>query len=267
MRRLIFWLILAHSTFGMFIPEEVEIMDGFAPMSHIEINPEDDYFEARALSEGSLFNSIRNRRNTKYEVLESNGLQSHFRPNSVNAFRTILSRSSNDEVFGPSERHKRNAESKSNENTSNVDVNKSKAKENNENVLKIKSNPLASPLVSKWTRTPFEYSKMQHDEDSLAMDSTQTNEGIKSRTPRVNFVTQQKKSLDQNDSKSSATKSEFYKSPPLIHGENRDSMSSSTSQPMHGDHYADRHATRSSAVYPEYYREREPERYMNRYDG
>lgn len=43
------------------------------------------------------------------------------------------------------------------------------------------------------------------------------NDGIKSRTPRVNFVTQQKKSLDHDDTKASATKSDFYKTPPLLH--------------------------------------------------
>lgn len=82
-----------------------------------------------------------------------------------------------------------------------------------------RNGPSAASLVGKFTRSPFEYSKVQHEEDSIAMDTSPTsiNEGIKSRTPRVNFVTQQKKSLDHDDSKVSATKNDFYKTPPLLH--------------------------------------------------
>lgn len=81
-----------------------------------------------------------------------------------------------------------------------------------------RDSPTAAALAGKFTRSPFEYSKIQHEEDSMAMDtsSLSVNEGIKSRTPRVNFVTQ-KKSLDHDDTKTSASKSDFYKTPPLLH--------------------------------------------------
>lgn len=85
-----------------------------------------------------------------------------------------------------------------------------------------RNGPSAAPLVGKFTRSPFEYSKVQHEEDSIALDTMDTspismNDGMKSRTPRVNFVTQQKKSFDHDDSKASATKSDFHKTPPLLH--------------------------------------------------
>lgn len=108
--------------------------------------------------------------------------------------------------------------------------------------------PAAASLVGKFTRSPFEYSKIQHEEDSIAMDSSpiNMNDGIKSRTPRVNFVTQQKKSLDHDNTKASATKSDFYKTPPLLHNSKelptaissseRYSDKSSTSRPI--DNYS-----------------------------
>lgn len=242
-------LLVVNMTFAMLIPEEVEMLEGFASLTLPEVNPEDEYFEARAMSDFSLYNAIRNKRNTKDRTIESAGLRSHFRPNTVNSFKT---------VFSSQQRQKRDVEKKSNEKT--LDLNPSGI------ISSTKSQPLASALVSKWTRTPFEYSKIQHDEDSVAVDSSQSvNEGIKSRTPRVNFVTQQKKSLDNNDSKTSSTKPEFYKTPPLIRANKESSSSSSTSNNYNNN--ADRNIAGPSNSYPEYYHDRESDRYnQNRYD-
>lgn len=233
-----------------------------------------------------LYNSIRNKRDANYEVLESDGLRSHFRPNNVNAFKTIFAeRLHHDGGEQSLHRQVRSTETdapKKPEKT--IDGTKKEQNKTNEDVPTalrrvMKSGGFfpdtksasASALVSKWTRTPFEYSKIQHEEDSMAMDSSQSshsvNEGIKARTPRVNFVTQQKKSLDQNnnnnnneDSKSSATKPEFYKSPPLIH-DTKDST-----QPSYSDRSSERTPARPS-TYPDYYRERDPDKYyMNQYD-
>lgn len=248
----------------MLIPEEVEMVEGFGPMTYPEVNPEDDYFEARAMSEYALYNAIRNKRDTTYEVLESDGLRSHFRPNSVSAFKTIFA-SKQSKSQNENKRQKRSSDEKKS-NDKSLDSSKSESKTSG--VLSSqKSQPLASALVSKWTRTPFEYSKIQHEEDSMAIDSSQSaNEGIKSRTPRVNFVTQQKKSLDNNDSKTSSTKPEFYKTPPLIRENKESSSSSSSSASSNNYNYLDRNIAGPSNSYPEYYHEREPERYMGRYD-
>lgn len=263
----------------MLIPEDTEMLEGFAPISLPEISPEDDYYEARSLSDSMLYNSIRNKRDANYEVLESDGLRSHFRPNNVNAFQTIYAERlhQNGQAL---HRHVRSTETDSaNKQEKSVDDAKKEQNKTNEElptalrrVMKSggffpdTKSASASALVSKWTRTPFEYSKIQHEEDSMAMDSSQSshsvNEGIKARTPRVNFVTQQKKSLDQNndDSKPSATKPEFYKSPPLIHD------SKDSTQPSYSDRSTDRMPARPSS-YPDYYRERDPEKYyMNQYD-
>lgn len=74
-----------------------------------------------------------------------------------------------------------------------------------------------SVIMDRWTKSPFEYSKVQKEEDSLA--EATVNDGINARTPRVNFVTQQKKKVDSNandsvDQNPSATKTEVYRNMP-----------------------------------------------------
>lgn len=75
-----------------------------------------------------------------------------------------------------------------------------------------------SVIMDRWTKSPFEYSKVQKEEDSLA--EATVNDGINARTPRVNFVTQQKKKVEQNvvndsvDQNPSATKTEIYRNLP-----------------------------------------------------
>lgn len=258
------WLFIASASSAMLIPEEVEMLEGFAPMTFPAVNPEDDYFEARAMSDYALYNAIRNRRDAHYEVLESDGLRSRFQPNSVSAFKEILRRAADDDA-SPGHRSRRRRSDAPEKKTSETSTDTKKGDSKTSIISNEKNVPLAAALVSKWTRTPFEYSKIQHNEDSLAVDSSPpANEGIKSRTPRVNFVTQQKKSLDNNDSKSSATKSDIRRSPPLIR-ENKDS-SSPLPAPMNNNNYPDRHVARPSSPLPEYYHERRRDRYMNRYD-
>lgn len=295
MKRLISISFLFNVAVAMLIPEDAEMLEGYAPVSYPEISPEDDYFEARSLSASTLFNSIRNKRNTNYEVLESDGLISHFRPNSVNAFKTIfvlkpnlnqIRNEANQKIRPPTETMHTDSVDFSAERKVRSIENETKKYEKSDIAAKndsIKSNenlPIAlkqvmksgnfypdlksvsaSALVSKWTRTPFEYSKIQQEEDSMAMDSSSSmNEGIKARTPRVNFVTQQKKSRDHNDdSNTSATKPEYYKSPPLIHN---------TKEPNtnNNDHFPERSSARPSS-YPDYsYRDREVDKQMIRYD-
>lgn len=279
MRRFFLISLVLNATVAMLIPEDTEMLEGFAPISLPEISPEDDYYEARSLSESMLFNSIRNKRDANYEVLESDGLRSHFRPNNVNSYKKIYGERMNRDGQ-LLQRHVRSTETDAaQKQEKSIDDAKNEQNKTNEElptalrrVMKSggffpdTKSASASALVSKWTRTPFEYSKIQHEEDSMAMDSSQSshsvNEGIKGRTPRVNFVTQQKKSLDQNndDSKASATKPEFYKSPPLIHD------SKDSTQPSYSDRMSERMPPRPSS-YPDYYRDRDPEKYyMNQYD-
>lgn len=292
--------ILLRVSAAMLIPEDTEMLDGYGPIQYPEISPEDDYFEARSLSSGSLFNSIRNKRMAEYEVRESNGLVSHFRPNSVNGFASISPQTKSDE-FKPSapesfralkhwiqrkfpssgeEEEETMSSRRGRRSVEKVDSSKkdeTKVEHRSENLptpMKLtktsngfassssaRNGPSASALVSnKWPRSPFEYSKIQREEDSLAMDSSSStmNEGMKSRTPRVNFVTQQKKSLDHDETKAGATKSEFYKSPPLLHN-SKESVSASSSA---SERYPERSTIRPT-TYPDY---KNRDMNSNRYD-
>lgn len=273
--------LLFTAAIAMLIPEDTEILEGYAPSDiQSEILPEDDYFEARSLSEGTLFKAIRNKRNINYEVVESAGLRSHFRPNNISPFKTFFVKKLHADNSVDTNDSPSNAKIKSNdgENAEPVSVRKTRSVENetiettpatgsdaSENLPTaqkqfMKNNPInseiksASSLVSRWTHSPFEYSKIYQEEDSIA-DSSSINEGIKGRTPRVNFVTQQKKNGERyEDSKASGTKPEFYKSPPLIHNSKDGTEQNAERAPVR-------------PTYPDYsYRNREMEKFMNRYD-
>lgn len=261
MKRLVVLFVL-QVAIAMLIPEDAEILDGFGLISFPESSLDDDYFEARSLSAGPLFNSVRNKRALDYDVKESNGLISHFRPNTVNGYAKKVtmnepelahrtersfrkfkkwlkkkfpeSEEFNDERgmslnLGLGSRKRRNVETeKMNKITlpkelvekTNLDSERlpraMKLTKSSDGITSMnRDSPTAAALVGKFARSPFEYSKIQHEEDSMAMDtsSLSVNEGLKSRTPRVNFVTQQK----NDDTKTSASKSDFYKTPPLLH--------------------------------------------------
>lgn len=285
MKRIVVLLFLVQLSVAMLIPEDTEILDGFVPEFIPELSPEDDYFEARSMSSGSLFNSVRNKRAAIHHTEESNGLISHFRPNTVNAYshnaEEVINESTptdgksignlirslkngftgeessggvenadNEDNISIANRHRRSTNS---EKKPQKEVNNEKPSESLPIAMKLTKSsndyassrdlPSAAPLTGKFVRSPFEYSKVQHEEDSIAMDSSSMNmnEGMKSRTPRVNFVTQQKKSLEHDDTKSaSATKSDFYKTPPLLHN-SKESPATSSSE---------RHPERSSTARP-----------------
>lgn len=163
-------------------------------------------------------------------------------------------------------RHRREADKKTNDSSTAEEKKRSttpmKLMKHSNGFAPTGDMPAAAALrSSKWTRSPFEYSKVQQEEDSMALDSTSTvNEGMKTRTPRVNFVTQQKKSLDQDTTKSSVTKSELYKTPPLLHS-SKESMASPT---INSDRYPDRNSTPKPSTYD--YKERDRDLNANRYD-
>lgn len=303
---------MLHAIAAMLIPKEAEILDRFVPASFPEVSSDVDYFEARSLSAGSLFDSVRNKRNSKYEVKESNGLVSHFRPNSVNGYISMFEKkkqskiSTSDPIHplenlmskkfpsrddgeeeerdGPrNTRQRRNVQTdkkidselqkdtkQSNQRAKNLPSAMKLTKTSN-GFASSRDGPSTAALVSsKWTRSPFEYSKIQTEEDSLAMDSSSTtfNQDTQSRTPRVNFVTQQKKALDYDETKASATKSEFYKSPPLLHNskESTSAISSASSErerERERERYPERGSTIRPVTYPDY---RNRDMNSNRYD-
>lgn len=261
MKQIVLITLFLRLTIAMLIPEDTEMLEGYGSISFPDISPEDEYFEARSLSFGPLYKSVRNKRAVGNDENGFDGLTKHMQPNTVNEYARRLSYKQSDEEsnteqqkgpfgklkfwlkrkFGQvsEERKKRDVTfgdiilSKNRRRRSAENGKRSKANlENVPTTLKSSKSssgdsPIASALVGKFARSPFEYSKIQHEEDSMALDSI--NEGIKSRTPRVNFVTQQKKSLEHDDTRTSATKSDFYKTPPLLHN-SKESIAASSSE-------------------------------------
>ncbi|XP_055309209.1 uncharacterized protein LOC129573058 [Sitodiplosis mosellana] len=320
MQRIAMLVVFLQAAIAMLIPEETEMLDGFGYLSFPEVPEssfENDYFEARSLSAGPpgpLFNSVRNKRDIKFDVKESKDDQefSYFLPNngekemfggkktrrkerSFRKFKKWLkkkfpqdeSEEFTDEENFPSitNRKKRNTESEKRgklasprevANKSNLYL------ERMPTAMKLTktldgfttanrdSPPAAAALVGKFARSPFDYSKIQHEEDSMAMDtsSLSMNEGIKSRTPKANFVTQQKKSLYHDDTKTSATKSasrislqnqppDFYKTPPLLHNSKDSTVSSDN------ERYPERSSTARPPLFPDH---KNRDSYSNHYE-
>lgn len=311
-------LLFFQLSMAMLIPEEAEMLEGFGADFLPEIAAEDDYFEAKSMSSGPLFNSIRNKRSTnnletndglhndippKIGKSHSKLIQTNNRPlrklvdwwrkkfseessSSSSSSTSSSSPSSSSSTSSSSSSSSSSGESASNNiifipnrhRRSTTVVEKTKSDKPPEKIpspLKLtkdsngfasnKNNPSAAALVGKFTRSPFEYSKIQHEEDSIAMDSSpiSMNDGIKSRTPRVNFVTQQKKSLDHDNSKGSAVKSDFYKTPPLLH--NSKELPTAMSN---GERYTDKIIDKSSTTRPidTYANHKDQGSTANRYD-
>lgn len=195
-------LYVASISMAMFIPEDTEILDGYIMDDPVdEISPEDLYFEVRSLT-GHAMRPIRNKREAKYEVLQSTGLASHFLPKGT--FRPSQSGTPVGSI-----RRARSVETKqatppsatTKSNGADIEINEelpTAQKQTMENQRYAPDqNVYASDMVDRWTTAPFEYTKLERQNDEISMsESTAVNEGLKSRTPRVHFVTQQKKQAE-----------------------------------------------------------------------
>lgn len=203
---------------SMYMPEDTEILDGYVLDDGVDqISPEDMYFEVRSLT-GLARRPIRNKREAKYEVLQSAGLASHFLPKS-----TFKKPSPNDNVGSVL----RVARSVSKDPTTATETeNKTDATEELPKAEKQSAadqTGFASDIMDRWTTAPFEYTKLQrpNSEDSMAQNGVPAKEGVKGRTPRVHFVTQQKKPAEDKFTMmmmggdlnvASANKADSYKS-------------------------------------------------------
>lgn len=198
---------------AMLIPEEIEMLNGYNLISSFpEALPEDEYFEARSLSFGPLFNSVRNKRDIKYDMKESVYGQMNFDKNKKNV--KSIKESENENSFMSQKNSsfrkvvlpwlkKKNPHDDSDESSNDGDITlgkivlfpkrKRRSAEKHKNDKNVSSTsthaesmsndkPKTAALVGKFTRSPFEYSKIQHEEDSMAMDTTSLNinEGVRS---------------------------------------------------------------------------------------
>lgn len=214
---------------AMYMPEDAEILDGYVlDDANDQISPEDMYFEVRSLT-GHGMRPIRNKRAAKYEVLQSAGLASHFLQKSaqhqqqmvaavgIGSVRRVVRSvgmegakstkvESTEESIGASEQ---------------LPTAQKQTQDEQRYATAEDQSAFGSDMVDRWTTAPFEYTKLQrqNSEDSLAPNGL-VNEGVKSRTPRVHFVTQQKKNTVEDKfstmmggdlSVASANKADSYK--------------------------------------------------------
>lgn len=237
-------LILCPFMASMEILGDTEILDGFETKLSPQ-NTVDQLFETENRADSGLFHGIRNKRNSKYIVLESHGLKSHFRSRGDRH----ISQSKDDVEFKNFDKTNDFMQSiaydklhppKQDADIENIRFPRSVEPEHRsvEMTTLSSESPEKLPTAEKqvmddyhperrnqnmpmdrWTKSPFDYSKVHNEEDSLA-EATSVNEGIKARTPRVNFITQQKSSKSENpndtDQKQSATKPEIYRSQPSM---------------------------------------------------
>ncbi len=219
---------------------DTNISDDLDTKLSLEILPEDQFFDTDGEESD---HAARNRRSPRYNVLESRGLKSHFRSgghlyheqaddgigfknfDKTNAFMQNIAY---DKLHPPKQdaeiENFRVPRSVEPEHRSEDMSTTSAPAQSGENLPKAEKQVMDDyhperrnqPMpMDRWTKSPFDYSKVHNEEDSLA-EATSVNEGIKARTPRVNFITQQKSSKSDNpndsDQKSSATKPEIYRS-------------------------------------------------------
>uniref|UniRef100_A0A182NYI4 Uncharacterized protein n=1 Tax=Anopheles dirus TaxID=7168 RepID=A0A182NYI4_9DIPT len=208
-------LLLIHTSEGAPIPEDVEIIDGLQthPLNFELIEAKDEYY-GKPLGDSLLDqyapDTIRNKRSTRYQVRESAGLHSHFRQSEKEPEVPTHSAT----------RSKRDVEP--DDVTDPPSTDGPEARDEMPVAEKHVMNAQDRPKEGQWSRTPFKSSEfqakvMREEHDSDGEESMLINEGIKSRAPRVNFITQQSKgalsSTEPRDEGTEKVIRELYRKP------------------------------------------------------
>ncbi|KAG5671969.1 hypothetical protein PVAND_002133 [Polypedilum vanderplanki] len=167
-------------------------------IDHI-INPEEVEFEEPQISNLPLNENVREKRHT-YKILESPGLHSRFRQ--VQDEEVL-------KIKPHQRRYRRSTKSKSELHSDEVeDVDDTSASKKSEGsdysfetivpqAQKQTMNPAYyrsddSRLMDKWVKAPYgDFQARVHKEEDDSQSEQSSNVGIKTRTPRVNFITQQ----------------------------------------------------------------------------
>lgn len=226
---------------AMRIPQDTEVLGGYLAIMEGENVPADDYYEARNMADDAVgYAPIRDRRSavdqfadfprvhmsppeaipvvpfdSRNGELNENSDASSGDTEYVNSIvyskvHPPKKQATYDASEGIGNRHRREVE---------VEVNATVTeKMNDNNRTRNESLPVPSrqimrnsgDMVGYWTQAPEEFGRINYDDDASA-DASTLNQGINARAPRVNFITQQKRTFDDDDSTVSATRSEFYR--------------------------------------------------------
>lgn len=191
------WQIFITSSYQYALNEEEHEIDSYLPdFVDRREGREEAEFEQQQINRLPVEEIQRSRRALKYKVMESQGLHSHFNVEPDNeVFRTNSPRRrTRRSVEGHSELHSDEVEDVDTEtrhvsNSDDVSLEKSPTAE------KQTMNPAHyraddSRLMDKWVKEPYYQSRTNKEEDDVQSEAS-SNIGIKARTPRVNFITQQ----------------------------------------------------------------------------
>lgn len=216
---------------GMRIPADTEMVGGYIALMEADDAPTDDYFEARSMSDQPIGHPIRDRRSAM-EWLQApqpeaipvvpfdstNGelaMNSDADPNDAEYANNIAY----SRAQPPKKQTAYATDDHGNRHKREVEVNATVTEKFNDN-NRTHNESLPSPskqvmrnsgdMVGYWTQAPNDFARMNYDDD-VSADASTLNEGINARAPRVNFITQQKRTFDDDDSTVSATRSEFYR--------------------------------------------------------
>lgn len=187
--------------------DSVQIIDGYgSDFPERQLDPEEAEFNEHQVNRLPFEADPRSKRFVKYEVLESPGLHSHFQ---VVQDEEVLKTNTN------RRRNRRSVESRSELHSDEVeDVDTDQRRTVNRDDVSIEDGPLAekqtmnpayyraddSRLMDKWVKAPYgDFQSRAHKEEDDAQSDASSNVGIKSRTPRVNFITQQGQSSNNKD--------------------------------------------------------------------
>uniref|UniRef100_A0AAG5D3Y2 Uncharacterized protein n=1 Tax=Anopheles atroparvus TaxID=41427 RepID=A0AAG5D3Y2_ANOAO len=189
---------------GMNIPEDMEILEGYdLSLLNIELASNDDgFYERRSLLEPFYYRAIRDKRETQQRVLDSPGLYRHFWPRESNIMHANLRK-----------RERRNVNGTAAPVTT---IRPHGLKTGEEIPLAEKQTMKDSGQIigDQWAnpyKTPeFQAKILKKEDDYDAEASMMINEGIKSRAPRVNFITQQTKSREAS---THIQRGELYRKP------------------------------------------------------
>ncbi|XP_055548400.1 uncharacterized protein LOC129731985 [Wyeomyia smithii] len=197
----VFALAVVAATSSMHIPEDMEILEGYDLVSAgTEINPEDDFYEQRSLLEPFFYRAIRDKREIPYRVLESPGLKSHFRQHYENDWLEK-------QKYQAKRRNRRSIEVESSSTT--------EGPKSTDELPKAEKQTLHQRTIEAWAKTPYQIKQPTEEELDSEAEASMMSEGIKTRAPRVNFITQKKSLADSSETREDKDKiiPEIYRKP------------------------------------------------------
>lgn len=200
------WYIFISSSYQYSLNDDEKLIDGYGPdfIDH-QLDPEEAEFERQQENRLPFEEVQRFRRGLKYRVMESPGLHSHFQVvQDDEILRTNPQR----------RRNRRSTDSKSELHSDEVeDIETQPRRAANPDDVSVEG-PVAEKrtmtpayyraddarTMDKWVKDPYYQSRIAKEEEDTQGDAS-SSVGIKSRTPRVNFITQQSSSQGSNNNK------------------------------------------------------------------